>query len=597
MKKVLAIANNLCYNIFMLYHFILKQETDNMKQPLQKALMLVLACVFLLRVTVGYCLPVSGAVISTVTPTVSIGNGFMVALDAMGHAYAWGDNTAGNLGNGTTSSQTNAVAVTMPDKVTFVAIAAGANHVVALAADGDVYTWGSNATGQLGYEQGSIQTTPRLVEALADKTAMAVAAGNGFSMALMQDGTVYTWGTNANGELGVSASEVASFRTSPTVLGGNMENLYFIKISAGPSSAAAVTASGTVYLWGRNASGQLGTSSVAKLLPFSPTSLTSCAEIALGESHSVALLSDGSIKNAGLNDKGQFGVGTTYDALCEFFRAANLTSPKPIVDVAAGTQHTVALSANGTVYTWGYNNQGQLGYSGSTTQTSPKAVTLGDGIVASSVAAAYNNSAIVTAEGRVYAFGANGSGQLGNGLVSDNVTSPAAVLGPNGIDPLNLGMGSEDIKQDVYISIKTNVPAPTFTVTIPAEVPFGTLNQKNENAIDRYSETAVSVGASDVSFLFGEKKLVISLSSADASGEFLLRDVNDPTYTLPFNVYTEQPGERVEVTPGGRFAEFTADGRVNGCLRIDQSLINRNGSYSGTVTFTVSVEPLSAEAN
>lgn len=568
-----------------------------MKHLLQKALMLVLACVFLLRVTVGYCLPVSGAVISTVTPTVSVGNGFMVALDAMGHAYAWGDNTAGVLGNGTTTSETHAVAVTMPDQVTFTAIAAGANHVVALSADGGVYTWGSNATGQLGYEQGSIQTTPRLVEALADKTAMAVAAGNGFSIALMQDGTVYTWGTNANGELGVSASEVASFRTFPTVLGGNMENLYFIRISAGQSSAAAITASGTVYLWGRNASGQLGTSAIAKLLPFSPTSLTSCAEVALGENHSVALLSDGSIKNAGLNDRGQFGVGETYDLAYEFFQAASLASPKPIVDVAAGTRHTAALAANGTVYTWGYNDKGQLGYSGSTTQTSPKAVSLGDGVVASSVTAAYNNTAVVTADGRVYAFGANGSGQLGNGLVSDNITSPAAVLGTNGIDPLYLGMGSEDITHDVHISIKTNVPSPTFTVTIPAEVAFGTLNQKNESAIDRYSETAVSVGASDVSFLFGEKKLVISLSSADASGEFLLRDVNDPTYTLPFSAYTEQTGERTRVAPGGRFAEFTADGRTNGCLRIDQSLINRNGSYSGTVTFTVSVEPISAESN
>lgn len=571
-----------------------------MKRILRQSSILLLSLVLLVHTALAYPLSVSGVVISTVSPTVSVGNGFMVALDAMGRAYAWGDNTSGTLGDGSTQAQTNAVAVTMPDKVTFTAIDAGANHVIALAADGSVYTWGSNTTGQLGYEQGTSQTTPKRVDALGDLIATAVAAGNGFSMALMQDGTVYVWGTNANGELGVSSSVVSSYRSTPTVMGGDMENLYFIKIAAGPSSAAAITASGAAYLWGKNSSGQLGTASTAKILPNSPNSLSSaCSELALGGSHSVALLTNGTTKNAGLNDKGQFGIGSTYDSstYCEFFKASGITSPETIVGIAAGDYHTVALSSDGTVYTWGYNTKGQLGYEGVTTQTSPKAVSLGDGTVATFVSAAYNTTAAVTSDGRVYTWGANGTGQLGGGVASDSVITPAAVLGTNGTDLLNLGMGSEDITEDVYISIQTNVPSPTFTVTIPAEIPFGTLNQKNESSIDRYSETDISVSAADVGFLFGEKKIVISLSSADSSGAFLLRDLEDSTYTLPFSVYTEQTGEREELAPGDTFAEFTANGSVAGALRIDQSLITRNGSYSGTVVFTVTVEALSAETN
>ncbi|MBQ1963028.1 MAG: hypothetical protein II369_02800 [Clostridia bacterium] len=563
----------------------------------KKLLGTLLSFLLLTHFSAGYFLPASGAVISTVTPTVAIGQNFMVALNALGEAYAWGSNASGNLGNGTTERSAHAVKVTMPSGVTFTDIDAGANHVIALTTDGTVYTWGSNATGQLGYEDPKDkQTTPKEVELLKNLSVTAVAAGNGFSLALLEDGAVYAWGDNTFLALGTQTlPEGASFTFHPTKIEALTGN-YITQIVADDSCAAAITGAGTVYFWGKNESYRFGMNGTGNLLPTVHASLSSCSELAFGGSHTVALLSNKTLKAAGLNDKGEFGIGqeSEPDAPYPFFKETRFTTPAMVSKVAAGTNHTVILGTDGVLYTYGDNSQGQLGYSGMNVQYKPKAVDLGENRIAG-IDAAYNNTAIVTTDGKVYTWGESNADQLGHGIVNDTGATPLAVLGPNGQTDLVLGIGSDEIKQDVAISVQLNVPAPTYTVIIPESVPLGILNQKREESEDRYNATEFSVQISNVDNLFGESKIVIAVQSEDTEQSFLLRDLQDPSFTLPFEILAGTGESAHAVTPGGVFAQFVENGSATGSVRVDQSLITRDGAYSGRIQFVVRIEPLQAE--
>lgn len=559
---------------------------------------ILLSALLLVQLSLGHLFPVSGAVISAISPTVSIGNGFMVALNAEGEAYAWGNNDAGNLGNGTTEDTKEAVKVTMPDGVTFTDIDAGANHVIALTAEGAVYTWGSNTTMQLGYKEpeNASQTTPKRVDLLANEIVTAVAAGNGFSLALLKDGSVYAWGTNEKLELGTQTLKDNAKQTFTPIKIEALSGIYVTRIIAGDSCAAAITGAGTVYFWGKNTEYRFGTGTAGNLLPTVHSSLSACTQIAFGNSHSVALLSDKTLKAAGLNDTGEFGIGkeSAPDSAYAFFKGTVFDTPALISEIAAGANHTVALGTDGILYTYGANLAGQLGYTGTNYQYTPQAVDLGENVIAS-VDAAYNNTAIVTAEGKVYTWGDSGAGQLGHSIVNDTGATPLPVLAPDGTNDLVLGVGGDEITQDVAISVQLNVPSPTYTVIIPESVPLGTLNQKGEGSEDRYSSTELSVRISNIDNLFGENKIVVEIQSNDTEQAFLLRDLQDPSFTLPFEILAGSGENASAIDPGGVFAEFTADGSMLGSIRVDQSLITRDGSYSGTISFLVKVEPLDSE--
>ena len=102
------------------------------------------------------------------------------------------------------------------------------------------------------------------------------------------------------------------------------------------------------------------------------------------------------------------------------------------------------------------------------------------------------------------------------------------------------------------------------------------------------SQTAFSVGINNVDNLFNEKKIVVTLSSGDSTGRFVLRDVNNETYLLAYTVMTDY-GTTHEINSGDVYAEFTASGNVTGKILLDRTQITRDGSYAGTVTFAVSV--------
>jgi len=215
-------------------------------------------------------------------------------------------------------------------------------------------------------------------------------------------------------------------------------------------------------------------------------------------------------------------------------------------------------------------------------------------ITAISVAAKNSNVAIVTDDGRIYTWGSNTEGQLGNYTKKSSNTPVAVRIGEAEDALLELGQGPAVITQTAHISVQANIPAPTYTVTIPSTIAVGELEQtivKNDKSHLSNSEFTVKI--SDVNHLFGEKKIVVTVSSDDSLNRFVLKDTSDATHILPYSVLV---GEQ-SVEPDGILANFTENGEVVGIIQIDRSKIARDGSYQGTMIFTVSVESLSAVSN
>ncbi|MGW2612951.1 RCC1 domain-containing protein [Streptomyces mirabilis] len=301
-------------------------------------------------------------------------NSFTVALLKNGTVKSWGNSQYGQLGNGTTTTATAAQSV--PGSVAGLtgvrAVDAGCYHGVALR-NGRVWTWGRNDNGQLGNGQPFPTTgnppaeltaanVPAEVQSLDH--VKAIAAGCTFTMALREDGTVWTWGYNAAGQLGNGTNTRAN---TPQ----KVEGLSDVEaIDAGHGHAVAVTKDHKVMAWGYNAHGELGVDSLVNSnKPVEVKHLTSVARIFAGPYNTFALLADGTVKAWGWNDKGQLGENTFTDRTTPHLAPA-LAGAR---EISPGSKHTLAVLEDQSVIALGSNDQGQLG--NGTTTDSPLPVT------------------------------------------------------------------------------------------------------------------------------------------------------------------------------------------------------------------------------
>ena len=314
---------------------------------------------------------------------VAAGSYHSVALKADGTVWAWGDNQYGQLGNATTTDSPTPVQVVGPEGVGYLAgvtaISCGYGHTVARKTDGTVWAWGRNGDGQLG--DGTLGNRSSPVQAqdaggLVPITGvMAVAAGQYHTVVLKTDGTVWAWGANTDGQLGDGTT---TRHTAVQVLGPGGDG-YLTGVSAiacGAYHTVALKTDGTVWTWGRNASGQLGdetktSSSVpVQVLGLAGAGyLTGVTAVSAGTYHTVALKSDGTVWAWGSNTYGRLGDGTTTQRITPV-QVVGPGGTGYLIGVAAvtvGADHTVALKSAGTVWTWGWNANGQLG-DGTTTQ-------------------------------------------------------------------------------------------------------------------------------------------------------------------------------------------------------------------------------------
>ncbi|QIF02261.1 choice-of-anchor Q domain-containing protein [Roseimicrobium sp. ORNL1] len=346
---------------------------------------------------------------------IAAGDKFSLAIkDSDGSVWAWGANGYGQLGNGTTTEQHAPVQVGTLSNAVQVACRGqwyGLGHAIALLSDGSVWTWGCNQSGELGLGNYTSSSSPMPVPGLSG--IVEVDAGPWSStMALKSDGTVWAWGLNFNGQLG-NGTKTSSNTPVPVNALSNA-----VAIAAGYDHSAAIAADGKVYTWGNHAAAQLGDDSTfASHAPVQSTGVGAVKQVVTGNAHTLALKHDGTVLAWGFNRFHQLGDGTSQSKA----NPVPVTGLTHVIATAANAHHSVAVKDDGTVWSWGNNSSGQLGDGTTTNRSTPVQVS---GITgASKVAAGYYHGLALKTDGKVRAWGDNSKGQLGDGTTITPLTS------------------------------------------------------------------------------------------------------------------------------------------------------------------------------
>jgi len=294
---------------------------------------------------------------------VAVGQNFWLALDTNGNIWSWGRADNGRLGNGSTSGS-----ILTPTQVTtgtsFKAISAGSNFSIALDGSGDIWAWGNSANGRLGNNStsGNISTPFKLITVPAGTSFQSIVAGDGTTLALDTVGNIWAWGNNTDGRVGdgTQTDVLAPKKISPT-------GLFYKTVSVGRYSSFAIGTDGSIWSWGNPAGGQLGNDTTTGSF-FTPAKLTatgiqgkSFSAISGGggsPSHTLALDEQGNLWSWGGGGNGRLGNGTS----------ANVLEPTQVVTVSvkfdkisAGRTMSAGIDEVGNIRTWGAPSEGQLG--------------------------------------------------------------------------------------------------------------------------------------------------------------------------------------------------------------------------------------------
>jgi len=305
-------------------------------------------------------------------------------------------------------------------------IVAGDSHTVMLKSNGTVWTWGDNYFGQLGVGVTSIINTPVKVmggesgeEYLSD--IISISAGSMHSIALKNDGTVWAWGNNNFGQLGDGTTEK---RVTPV----QVKELTGVKaIAAGGYFNLALMEDGTVWSWGYNGFEQLGDgSSQNRAVPVQVKGgesgedfLSEIKFITAGDTHAIAIKENGTVWAWGNNNSGQLGDGTTIRRSTPVqVRGGNSGEEylSDIISVSAGNVHSIALKDNKNVYTWGGNKYGQLGDGSNTNKNTPQLIMDNDweSSFITAIDAGAHYTVALDIDGKAWIWGINNYGQLGD---------------------------------------------------------------------------------------------------------------------------------------------------------------------------------------
>ena len=271
---------------------------------------------------------------------ISAGNTHTAAVKTDGTAWTWGNNSVGTLGDGTVVA-TSSPGTLAGGGTTWCQISAGNQHTTAVKTDGTIWTWGRNGQGQLGDNTVVSRSSPGTV-AGGGNTWCQTIAGRYHTTAIKTNGTAWTWGYNLRGNLG---DGTVVYRSSPgTTAGGGTT---WCQISAGDALTAAVKTDGTAWTWGRNANGQLGDLTViCRSSPVTPVGGgTTWCDIGAGSYHTAAIKTDGTAWTWGGNGTGQLGIGTAVDRSSPGVVSGNINS---WCQISLGRCHTTAISLTRT---------------------------------------------------------------------------------------------------------------------------------------------------------------------------------------------------------------------------------------------------------
>jgi len=372
-----------------------------------------------------------------------------------GTLWIWGSNSSGQLGVNNTASRSTPV-TTRLGGTNWKSIAGGYSHTVALKTDGTLWTWGANSNGQLGVNDDITRSTP-VTTLLGGTNWKSIASGSTYVVALKTDGTLWSWGRNVYGQLGINDT---TNRNTPvtTLLGGTN----WKSIACGIDHTIALKTDGTLWSWGRNIYGQLGNNRQTSVTTVVITGTATAGDSIFYTSDTTGLDPFGSynaiyttppaypfdgpnfsyIQNLITNVSVEFnsflgGFSSNYSGTLTFEQVSSPDRYTPVTTLLGGTNwksiaggygHTVAIKTDGSLWSWGNNYAAELGINDTTPRSTPVTTLLG-GTNWKSIAGGRMHTIAIKTDGTLWVWGGNTYGQLGINNTTSRNTPVTTFLG------------------------------------------------------------------------------------------------------------------------------------------------------------------------
>lgn len=361
---------------------------------------------------------------------ISAGYEHSAGIKSDGTLWTWGKNTAGQLGDGTTTNRLDLTQIGTDTNWTMVS--ASQTHTVALKSNGTMWSWGT-ASGQVT----NFSSTLLVPTQIGTDTDWAyINTSDGLTFAIKTNGELWTWGADNYGRIGRVANGALPAKVITT--GGQV----WVEAGGSATHSVGLKSDGTIWAWGNGADGRLGNSSfVSQVTPVQVGTATDWKSIKAGADHCIAVKTTGTLWVWGKNDVGQLGTGSYASPIIYPVQIGGLTTWDKI---SAGYYHNLAIRINGTLWSWGSNTFGQLGIGNFTTNVNP--IQVGTLTNYTSIEAGYLHSSALTTfapTNKAWTWGSNGSGRLGDGASTTrsnpfNLGCPTSTLSSQDFNQNNL---------------------------------------------------------------------------------------------------------------------------------------------------------------
>jgi alpha-tubulin suppressor-like RCC1 family protein len=508
--------------------------------------------------------------------------------------YAWGYNDRGQLGNGTFSFVNPVPSqVTLPAGVNnFTKLSTGGVASLGMGDDGKLYSWGDNSYGQLGNGSSDMYSNvpvPVSLPAGVSSFKDFAAASTG-GLALTSDGKLYAWGDNGDGEFG-NGTISATPGNLPVMVNFPTGVTSYTAFSAGATSHLAMGNDGKLYSWGDNTAGQLGNSTVPTMgvnaysdVPVTvdlPAGVANFTTFAVGNDFNLAIGNDGKLYGWGDNSKGQLGTTvTSSDLPVPVSLPAGVSS---FTSFALGARHSLGMGNDGKLYAWGMNDKGELGNNSNSDSPVPVPVSLPAGVSSfTSFAAGSGVSLGLGNDGKLYAWGDNSNGDLGNSSTTIDSNVPLPVNLPHGTIK-NFATGHASTHSFATIIPSTDyfyylpLVANNATTAVGQTTTFVTFQNLSSSAtasvsIQYYGLTSGTPGTTDsLTLPISGQKAILPNIGANSSGGGIIDS------TQPLNVVVSEA-----IATGG--SAYTVTGQTASTLYSPLALAGAFGGFTTSIT-------------